>query len=239
MKWSGIGSTDDAVRRIWAERSTSVWATGGTTLKRWNGTSTSSVTTGIALEPGETYLDVGGSGGSDVWAITSKRNLHFDGTSWKAYSSAFAEADTIARVISFGPSDTWVFRGMGRFAHFDGTSFKAEPQAPTIDWAGCIGGGQMLAVSQNPATILRGAPLGMTNVSDTFPDYHAIDVAFGASGNAWLLGDNAAKHQLAYFDGTTLRESVDATTRSYGAIWALPSGEAWAVGSGGILHRKP
>lgn len=59
---------------------------------------------------------------------------------------------------------------------------------------------------------------------------------------AWLLGSNdEGGHALSFWDGTTLRLSVDEPggSRSYLSVWALPSGEAWAVGYGGVAYRCP
>ena len=234
-KWSSLGSTDKSVRRTWTEGPTAVWAVGGRKIFRWNGTSIVELVTGITLEAGESYLDVGGSGASDVWIVTSKRNLRFDGMSWKAFASGFTDADTVARVASVAPNDTWVFRGVARFAHFDGTSFKPEAESKTVEWVSCS-----LAVSRAPAEILGGPPT-FAKLSDTYAnEWYAQDVCFSDAGKAWMLGrDTAGKHQFQYFDGAELHESIADTMRDWSAIWALPSGEAWAVGSTGVLHRKP
>lgn len=239
LYWSSRGTSHADIRRIWAEASTSVWMAGGKKLRHFTGgTTTVDVVTGITLDADEDYLDVGGTGSSDVWAITSKRNLHFDGTSWKAHPSGFADADKVAYVVSLGANDAWVFRSPGRFAHFDGTSFRAVPQQ-NITLAGCAGK-ELVAISPNPPRIHRGAPLALNPVADLAVDFTPVGAWFGADGNAWIVArDSIGTSSISYFDGKAARVSVEKTTHNLEAIWALPSGEAWAVGAGGLLHRKP
>lgn len=241
MHYSSRGTSHEDIRAIWAENGTSVWMAGGRKLRHFTGgTTTIDVATGITLEPDETYLNVGGTGSDDVWALTNKRNLHFTGGAWKAHPSGFSDADTVAHVVSFGADDAWVFRSRGRFTHFDGTSFRVVPQSPTFGLAGCAGGKELVAISQQPSRIYRGAPLAMTRVADLSTEYTPIDAWFGADGTAWIVSrDTIGTSSLSYFDGDAVRFSVEKTTRSMDAVWALPSGEAWAVGPGGLLHRKP
>jgi len=241
LYYSSRGTSDKDIRSIWAENTTSVWMAGGKKFRHFTGgTTTVDVATGITLDSDETYLVVAGTGSDDVWVLTNKRNLHFTGGAWKAYPSGFPDNDTVARVVSFGANDAWVFRSQGRFAHFDGTSFRVVPQSPTIGLAGCAGGKELVAISQQPAQIYRGAPLAMTKVADLSTEYTPIDAWFGTDGSAWIVSrDTIGTSSLSYFDGKAVRISVEKTTRSMDAVWALPSGEAWAVGPGGLLHRKP
>ena len=106
-----------------------MWLTGGKILRHFTGgTTTIDVNTGITLDADENYLAVAGSGPNDVWVLTNKRNLHFDGT-WKAYPSGFIGNDTVAHAVIVAANDVWVFRGAGRFAHGDAQRFRL-PQRP-------------------------------------------------------------------------------------------------------------
>jgi len=240
LYYSSRGTSDKDIKKIWAENTTSVWMAGGKKLRHFTGgTTTIDVTTGITLDADENYLDVGGTGADDVWAITNKRNLHFTGGAWKAYPSGFADADTVAFVVSTAATDAWVFRGQGRFAHFDGTSFKVVTEQQ-FTLAGCAAGKELVATSSNPPRIHRGAPLALKPVADLPADYNPVGAWFGTDGSAWIVArETTGSSNISYFDGKSVRVSVAKTTYSLEAVWALPSGEAWAVGVGGMLHRKP
>lgn len=243
-KWQSVGSADAKATVIFAPTASSAWIAGGTNLRHWNGTKQLDVNTGVPLDADETWLAVGGNDDNDVWALSTKRNFHFDGAKWKAFPSGFA-AGTVARALGVGGGRSWFFRDRGRFARFDGSAavdVVAEPVSPTYDFVGCQSDGQMLGVSQEPTEIWKGPPGAMKKVADTYPNLRPIDVWYGPKGEAWLLGANdGGGRAISYWDGAALRPSVDKPggSRSYLALWALPSGEAWAVGYGGIAHRRP
>lgn len=237
--WQSAGSSDDATTMVWAPSVDSAWVGGGTSLRHWDGTKANDIKPGT-LDADETWLAVGGNGDADVWALSTKRDFHYDGATWKAFPSGFSGASTFARAVGVGDGKAWFFRDRGHFARFDGTNVIAEPLRPTMDWAGCTADGQMLGLSQEPTEVWKGPPLGMTKVAGTYDTYRGLDVWFGSKGQAWILGTTDVGGQvLNYWDGSALRTSVDKPGRSYLALWALESGEAWAVGYGGILHRKP
>jgi hypothetical protein len=240
LYWSSRGTSDKEITKIWAENTTSVWMAGGKKFRHFTGGSTTvDVNTGITLDADESYLNVGGTGGGDVWAITNKRNLHFTGGAWKAYPSGFVDKDAVAFLVSLAANDAWVFRGQGRAAHFDGASFTVfADQSFTL--AGCAPSKELLAISANPPRLHRGAPLALKPVADLAADYNPIGAWFGADGTAWILAfETTGTSKISYFDGKTVRVSASTpNTNTLQAIWALPSGEAWAVGTGGMLHRK-
>jgi hypothetical protein len=117
---TGIGN--EPVSAIWGSSSSNVYF-GATNVYRYNGTSWSSVNTGIS-----NVRAIWGSSATDIWmGATSGNVTHYNGTSWTTSSVGSADVSGIWGTAS---NDVYLVNRAGEIWHYNGTSWvKYTPAA--------------------------------------------------------------------------------------------------------------
>lgn len=106
--------------------SSDVWATNGTAVSHWNGTSWSNTPVSGTTQA------IWAASSSDVWAVgTSGTANHYDGTKWSTVPTTVT--DLFWGVGGSGSKDVWAVGLSGTIAHWDGTSFKKVASGTTKD----------------------------------------------------------------------------------------------------------
>jgi hypothetical protein len=150
----------DRLQALWGSAPDEVWAAGfhvgppqTNAAWHWDGTAWSRLPEGDGIG----YLDIFGTGSTDVWAIelrsypAGRRVLHWDGVAF--IPSAQLEVDLIAGT---GPDDVWA-AGYNGLWHYDGAQWTAVARS----WSGplrslwAIPGSASFAVSRSGAVFSR------------------------------------------------------------------------------------
>lgn len=124
--WGGAGwlgrpaTTTYPVTDVWANSASDVWALTSGQILHYDGTSWSSVSSGLATNLALT--DMWGTSSSNMWAVTSGYPgelggtiRHYDGTTWVTVSSG--TAPNFFRIWGTSPSNLWVVGEAGTLVH--------------------------------------------------------------------------------------------------------------------------
>jgi hypothetical protein len=122
---TGIGNSEP-VSAIWGSSDSDVWV-GATSVYHWNGTSWSSVNTGLS-----NIRAIWGSSATDIWMGATVGNMtHYNGTSWTPTSGGVGTAD-IGGIWGTASNDVYMVNRAGEIWHYNGASWvKYEPLAGT------------------------------------------------------------------------------------------------------------
>jgi hypothetical protein len=136
MRWSPVTSLvandgTDSFSSVWASGPKDVWIGDSTTVHHWDGVSW----TQPISDHGQGGFLVGGSGPSDVWAVTdagdgmSATAWRWDGSAWKSFAAPGVTGPN--RVLAISPTNAWLL-GEEVISHWDGTAWTVSDAGTTF-----------------------------------------------------------------------------------------------------------
>lgn len=192
----------------------------------------------------------------------TEKNGYSVGIGFRAVAADFSpscNSDSFCRVtqspdisIIRGPawasrtSDAWILASDGSFLHFDGLNWRKEFVNPdtTASWA--MGGRSYddiwsSATKMGVVTMLHwdgafwneSSSPSQSTIRAFVPDGEMGFLAAGTEGPTLGIGGG-----LFQYDGTNWSTVKDSAQKQYTGVVAFPSGEAWAVGSLGLISYR-
>ena len=229
---------------IWGFSASDVWAVGGATLARFDGTTWE--TTDLAkLASGIQNLNgIWASSRSDIWVVGSNSTAaHFDGTSWRRYQAA--GPDNTA-VWGSGPDNVYAASTF-RVAHWNGTSWS---EIETGEWSS--GGESIWGFGPDNVWISDGSELSHFDGSV----WQTIELdTMGEPSNLWGNGpDNlwgvGTFGSIFHFNGNQWRQLAvqkmgspylrvfhDVHGSEHGDVWII-GGQMGAGGNQLLIYRR-
>jgi hypothetical protein len=226
----------EKARSIWATSPEDVWIVGGSSVDRFDGATMQSLGAGIPLGDGDEFLSVWGTSSNDVWIAGVTALIHWDGDTFQSYEGAASFGAIPPAAFGGDANDVWLVRG-GTLSHFDGAAWSPYEWGPHIGIAGCTPDG-LLGVFGDPMQLFHyDANARAVALGDVVELESPYDAWFGSTSDVWTVGTGGFA-QIMHWNGAW-QTSVVNTGQTLHAIWAFPSGEAFAVGGTTILHRTP
>jgi cysteine-rich repeat protein len=235
LRWDGTGwnvvrerSAYGEYRGVWISPTTDdVWAGGGVTLSRFDGTAWHDYWT---ASPGNVQA-VWGSRPDDVWAVTDRGSvLRWNGSTWAEATSS--SGTSFRDVWGQSSNDVWVVGGT--LLRWNGSTWTEGP-SPTparIEGVWGSGGAGVWVVASSTAHRWNGS-----RWEDSYlPFYLGIDVRGTTADDVWVAGDEGA----ARWNATYRRWETSETPAcgGFAAVWASTTGEQWVVGRDGRILRR-
>jgi hypothetical protein len=129
-RWSAVTSLSSSdlahsFRSVWSSGPDDVWIGAETAVLHWDGHSWSQPQPGAFSDPSP-YYTIGGSGPSDVWAVTPvggglpSNASHWNGTSWQQFTVSGIISS--ASIVAPSPTNAWLLDGL-HMAHWDGAAW--------------------------------------------------------------------------------------------------------------------
>lgn len=244
-QWEPVAGTEDlfGFMGIWGSSPTDIWVV-GTFDRIWHfdGTTLTSVTSGLPEGASVDWNAVYGSGPSDVWAVgTQGEATHYDGQVWTAAPTA--SVSNIDDVWVSPDGNAYAVGENGIAMHFtpgQGWLDIADITYSTVQWKSVTGTGNddLWVAGHQGNEIVHFDGTEWTSMDGT-------GYASGSIEKLWALGPDdvwgaSSIGGVAHWDGSRwTRLDVKAYASLHG-LWMAPDGEGWAVGNGGtILHRMP
>lgn len=206
---AGPASTD-YLSGVTALSENDVWLA-GTTLRHWDGSQWSIVSTPTRGDPAAVH----GTAGDDVWVGTTAGTLaHFDGSSWKAAQTPdVGDGAGLTSAAALADNDVWAvgsyFDGatdLSLIEHWNGAAWQVVPSPNTPDGSNRLVGIRMFAPDDgwawNSELILRWDGSAWKSSPSPFPGALSIHQLSGDSpGNFWLNGTRNGLPYLAHWNG--------------------------------------
>jgi hypothetical protein len=254
--WSFVPPSGDAGVPSYGANFTGVWATGPSdawvvgsaafptttgAMLHWDGTSWSSTHALTAAQLANNPLvSVGGTGATDVWALSSTGTaFHWNGTTWTSSSTASG----MTTLWAASASDVWTAGAVGAMQHYTGTSWASTTTSVTTNqlnsvfgsgstdvWA--VGGIPATATAAGADTILHWTGTAWTDMSVPTTTLTLYGVWSASATDAWAVGQNGV---TLHWNGTAWTSVPSATAYDIHGIYGFASDDVWAVGPGGFL----
>jgi hypothetical protein len=239
--WSDVtppGVTNYSFNSVWGTASNNVYVAGdGGTIRRWNGSSWSGMTT-TGLPAGTHWNAIRGRSASDIYLAMSGYVYHFNGSSWTdtGLLDDFGGTYHYLRDLWAGPSKLYAVGDAGAVITYDGSSWTSENgsfRGALLDvWSS--GPTEAFAVGSSGA-ILRYDGTAVTNMSLPGVTNSLYGVS-GSPGNVYAVGSNGT---VLRFDGSAWADIGAQAATEYTTlqdVW-VSGATAVAVGYGGRIYK--
>ncbi|MBI5487475.1 MAG: hypothetical protein HY905_09095 [Deltaproteobacteria bacterium] len=247
-------------RAVWAAAPDDAWVAdphdsgSSSDLWHWNGS-----TWRPADHPVDHPLAIWGSSPSDVW-VTGSGAQHWDGAAWTVAPGPYGRPfyGFLGTIWGFAPDDVWA-GGSGEWMgtceepcdipgifHWDGLAWSEAwtdwwPRNSAVVDIWGTRSDDVWAIERDLLDEAAPAPLLHWNGGEWWPD--DVDLggiyarALGGPGpdDVWVVGDGGAVRR----DGVSWSRAACFPWLNTPKLWTAPSGDIWAAGWPGILHRRP
>lgn len=219
---------------VWGSRPDDVYAVGecGVVLHHDGVGDAWSPVAGVPAS-GDLYA-IWGAGERDIFiAGAGGALLHYDGASWEAMLSPTDEP--LFGIGGSGPDDVIAVGANGALLHYDGTIWRWQHSRTSNPlygvWSANVD--HVVVVGENRTALRR--------VGDTWQLIRApapTDWLRGVWGTApddiFAVGETGT---VLHYDGVSWAPIRSGEDSNLYAVWAAPTGEAFAVGSGGVVYK--
>jgi hypothetical protein len=237
LRWNFERGLPIYASSIWGLDARNVFALGGGTIDRFDGTAWH----GVFNDSAGTFLrTMWGSSPSDIWVATNFGDMyHYNGTSWAFTPRVTSTASSIMSFWGTGPGDVWaVTNSGGNILHYNGTSWSihtAFPGTPPtgVQWRGVSGSGpnDVWAVGTN-GTIKHYTGSTWDAVPSTTTQM--LNGVWATKDTAYAVG---AGGTILHWNGSAWAAESSPTTSIYRAVHGLSGSDVWAAADGGIFRR--
>ncbi len=226
-------------RASWSSGPDDVWLVGSAgAVAHHDGTGW----TRVVAPTNQDLIDVGGTGPTDVWAMTALQLFHWDGTSWAARSvdcdCARDGAFRLRSLAVLGPSNVWVAGGDNKvddICRWDGAQWHGgrpvvgdEPACGVDQYCGVLWGSSPTDVWCD----LRGHWDGAAWL-DVPDGARQVDDVWGTGpDDVWAVEGSG----LVHWDGAGLTPFALPTPRSIHNLDGTGPDDVWGVSSETVVH---
>lgn len=236
--WSPVPTgTSALLHAIWGSAANDLWAVGGSgggVIRHWDGAAWSTAHEGTVWD---LYLDVGGTGASDVWVVgLLGAILHWDGAGWSSVPSP--TASSLQAVWVRAIDDAWAVGDGGTIARWDGATWTSV-SSPTTQRLWDVWGS-----SANDAwAVGEGAILHWDGEAWSIPwnvESCPLFAVWGFSPNdVWAVGRDsyAWATRILHWDGTAWSGSTTGQGSLIG-VWGAAANDVWAVGQVALMRYQ-
>ncbi len=219
---------------VWASGPSNVYVAEGATIRRYDGSSWSTVTTG-GMNWG-----IGGSGPADILVAGQLGRIwHFDGSAWSRKSVDLADTGAVYGISGSAPDNVFAAVGIysprtGKVLHFDGSAWSISLNVTGYRlydaWVAGPDAAFVVGESGN-ALAYDGSTWTATNTGTT---EHLYGLSGTGAEDVFAVGDGGT---VLHYDGTVWSAMSSPTGADLRDVWAASPNDVFALGrSGTIIH---
>lgn len=231
VRESGTPTTDN-LRAVWGTSGSNVYAAGGFTVLRYDGTRWKTELCGC-FGP---FFGMWGFGASDIIVVGDAGTiLHYDGASWVDQSdTTFVN---LRGVWGASPGSVWAVGMGGAILHYDGSNWTV----PELEVAFSYNFNAVMGTSANDVWAVGAAGRMIQNENEegwfevTRVTTNALfDLWATGASSMWAVGNNGT---VLHYDGTTWTVTSSGLTANLRAVWGASDSDLWASAVNGEMFH--